>query len=170
MSDSDTGVFYDQGWVPEPSEAQKRIFDRFITQYLRDYDGYAACLRMGYSQPSAEANWQRLLTEPYVANAIKDREETEDIDDEEGIEKRQRMIIKALVREAHSFGPGSSHGARVAALDRLAKLSDMDKTKIEHTHLGGVMYVPAVETDPDKWEAQALPNQKELHTDNGNRT
>ncbi|WYV98911.1 hypothetical protein [Stenotrophomonas phage CM2] len=156
--------------MPEPSEAQSRIFDRFITQYLRDYDGYAACSAWAIPSRPPKPTGSGWLTEPYAADAIKDREETEDIDDEEGIEKRQRMIIKALVREAHSFGPGSSHGARVAALDRLAKLSDMDKTKIEHTHLGGVMYVPAVETDPDKWEAQALPNQKELHTDNGNRT
>ncbi|QYW02034.1 terminase small subunit [Stenotrophomonas phage Siara] len=170
MSDSDTGVFYDQGWVPAPSEAQKRIFDRFVEQYLRDYDGYAACIRMGYSAQSADANWQMFLQEPYVANLIKDREENDEIDEEDELEKRQRMIIRALKREAHSFGAGSSHGARVAALDRLAKLSDMDKTKIEHTHLGGVMYVPPVETDPAKWESQSMPNQEDLHRDNGSRT
>lgn len=168
MSDSDQGIFFDQGMAPEPSMGAKAMMDRFVREYLRDYDAVAACIRLGYNKHSAEAFATQFLESPHVQRGIKNSEEAE-TEDEDDPDVRKRKIIAALNREAHYFGPGSSQGARVAALAQLAKINGMEQNKVEHSHKGGVMLVPSTATDVDRWSNDAVANQKTLHEDNATR-
>ena len=168
-SDSYQGVFFDQGMVPAPNESQRIMLDRFVEQYLRDYDAVEACRRLGYGGDHALAFAKQFMTYPYVANRIRDVEEAEK-DEEDEAEIMRRRVKAGLMREANNYGEGSSQSARVAALFALGKIAGMEKNTVEHTHKGGVMFAPATATDVDAWESSAMSNQKELHTDNASRT
>lgn len=168
MSDSDDGFFFSQGMAPEPSIERKRMMDRFVQEYLRDYDAVAACLRMGYNKTAAEGFASQFMESPHVQRGIKDGEDAEKEDDDDH-EAKKRKIIAGLNREANYFGPGSSQGARVAALAQLAKINGLESSKVEHSHKGGVMLVPSTATNVDTWEAMAMPNQEGLHHDNASR-
>lgn len=174
MSDSSkatsyNGVFFDQGLVPAPSEAQRVQLDRFVEQFLRDYDAVEACRRMGYGPEHARQFAISFMDTPYVASRIRDVEEAEK-DEEDEAEMLRRRVKAGLMREANNFGEGSSQSARVAALTALGKIAGMEKNTVEHTHKGGVMFAPATATDIDAWEQSAMGNQQELHTDNASRT
>lgn len=169
MSDSDQGIFFDQGMVPEPSLAAKKQMDRFVQEYMRDYDALAACIRLGYSKHAAEQFATHFMESPHVQRAIKGSEEADKDEEGDEIELRKRKIIASLTREAHFYGPGSSQGARVAALAQLAKITGMESSKVEHSHKGGVMLVPSTATNVEQWESMAVPNQQSLHEDNATR-
>lgn len=162
-------TFFSQNLVPEPSESLKKVYRSFVEQYLRDYDAVAACSRMGYAERFAEVNAATFMKAPYVAKLIKDMEEDTAEDDDAEAEKQSRIIKAGLMREANYFGPGSSHSGRVAALAQLSKIHGMEQSKIDHQHKGGVMLVPSTATDVEAWQAAAIDNQNELHTDNGSR-
>lgn len=171
---------YDPGMV--------HTWNQFVEQYLKDYDPFAACLRIDYSMETALEAAKEFMNEPYVRRRITMLEEmrlkhipkTEPLDKEEREAKEaefesidftphtpeldQQRIISALMREAHNTGPGSSHAARVTALGQLMKIYNMDKSDDKDTTInnnGGVMIVPAVGS-VDDWEAQASGQQAEL--------
>ncbi len=168
-SDSYQGVFFDQGLVPAPTETQRIMLDRFVEQFLRDYDAVEACRRLGYGTEHARSFARQFMETPYVANKIRDVEEAEKEEDDEA-EMMRRRVKAGLLREANNFGEGTSQSARVAALVALGKIAGMETNKVEHTHKGGVMFAPATATDVDAWESAAMGNQKELHTDNASRS
>lgn len=171
-SDSYQGVFFGQGMVPPPNETQRAQLDRFVVEYLRDYDAVGACLRLGYGAEHARTLAGQFIQYPYVASRIRDVEEADKDEDDESEIIRKR-VKAGLLREANNFGEGSSQSARVAALMALGKIAGMESSKVEHTHRGGVMLVPATVTDVDdvkQWEDNAMGNQDKLHQDNASRT
>lgn len=139
----------------------KDIRDRFISEYLRDFNGPMAYIRAGGPNTTAVKMANTFLHEPYVAKKI---QEIIDLLEEDQIINRKR-ILAGLVREANYNGIGASHGARVSAYGKLANILGMEQTNVnlkgDIKFRGGVMVVP-VTPGTDVWEQMATESQKQL--------
>ena len=97
---------------------EKALRQRFVAEYLADYDAFGAAIRLGYQEAFAQQYAKQFLTEPYTRKLIKEKEAEFGILTEE--DQHRKKIVAGLYREAHSrFNSGS---ARVAALTQLAKI------------------------------------------------
>lgn len=151
------------------SSPEKVLRDRFVVQYLIDYDAYKACIRIGYTPPFAKEFSARFMNEQYVLTKIAETEGTKgEVKPDEEAEKKR--IIAGLWREANNLSYGSSQSARVAALAKLSAFYGMDaptKSKTELTGAdgqplnAGVFVVPGIMTTED-WERQAESQQEAL--------
>jgi Terminase small subunit len=138
--------------------------DRFIAEYIRDWDRTAAFIRSGGPFTTAGKQSWEYLHEPYVQNKlaslIKAMDEAELIDN--------KTILMGLITEARFNGIGASHAARVTAWKTLAQIKGMEKVvvkgDINHNVRGGVMVVPVV-PGSDTWEQLASNSQKQLRED-----
>ncbi|HWV45502.1 MAG TPA: terminase small subunit [Nitrospira sp.] len=153
--------------APQLTASERVLRDKFIVEYLKDYDAFGASLRAGFMSTMAIEYAKRFLEEPYVQSEIARLERAAAEDPKAEEEQRKRFILASLTREANYRGPGSSHAARVAALAKLGNFLDMDgvqKTKNEHLHRGGVMAVPGIASLED-WEKAAKDSQTQLVKD-----
>ncbi len=100
------------------TKQERALRQRFVEQYLVDYDAYSAAIRLGYQEAFAQQYAKQFMSEPYTLNRIAEREAEMGILTEE--DQHRKKIVAGLYREAHSrFNSGS---ARVAALTQLAKI------------------------------------------------
>lgn len=100
------------------TKQEKALRQRFVAEYLADYDAIGAAIRLGYQEAFAQQYAKQFLTEPYTLKLIKEKEAEFGILTEE--DQHRKKIVAGLYREAHSrFNSGS---ARVAALTQLAKI------------------------------------------------
>lgn len=100
------------------TKQEKALRQRFVAEYLADYDAFAAAIRLGYQEAFAQQYAKQFLIEPYTLKLIKEKEAEFGILTEE--DQHRKKIVSGLYREAHSrFNSGS---ARVAALTQLAKI------------------------------------------------
>ena len=150
------------------SAGAKALRDRFVKEYLNDYDAVAAAGRIGYARQFAREYSYRFMQEPYVLQQIKNAETS--IEDGESDEAMKKRIMTGLIREANYRGPGCSQSARVAALSKLASIAGMDaptRSKLEMTGPdgqpigGGVFVVPGIIT-MEEWEKKAAEQQAAL--------
>jgi hypothetical protein len=139
---------------------QITLRDRFVEQYVIDYDAVAATRRLGYPGDFARDIAVKFIHCPYVNRQVQKFEDAQDVNG--NLDQEQRRLIAALRKEAAYYGPGSSHAARVAALGKLASLRKMDQpVKVDVTNRGGVMVVPGI-VSLDNWEADAVASQEAL--------
>ena len=100
------------------TKQEKALRQRFVAEYLADYDSVGAAIRLGYQEAFAQQYAKQFLTEPYTLKLIREKEAEFGILTEE--DQHRKKIVSGLYREAHSrFNSGS---ARVAALTQLAKI------------------------------------------------
>ena len=114
---------------------QKALRDAFVTEYLKDYDGIRACIRLGFQAGYAYEISNGFLDEPYVQEKLAKIEE-ERQDDAKSLENDRRTVLTVLKKEMLKQGPGSLQSARVQAAAHLGKLLGMDpaiKTQTEVT-------------------------------------
>lgn len=118
------------------TKQEKALRQRFVAEYLADYDSVGAAIRLGYQEAFAQQYAKQFLAEPYTLKLIKEKEAEFGILTEE--DQHRKKIVAGLYREAHSrFNSGS---ARVAALTQLAKIigieapvkSEVKLTEAEH--------------------------------------
>jgi hypothetical protein len=107
-----------------PGGRIKADYDKFITQYLIDYDPFGAAMRVGYSVDLAEAYAAKCMACPYVVLGISDVEHA--MGGISDAEKHRARIIAGLYREANNHRKGSTQAARVAALSRLSAIFALD--------------------------------------------
>lgn len=149
---------------PVLSQAEKALRDKFVDEYLLDFDSYAAALRVGFLKSVANEYASQFMEDVYVRQRIMQRQTQTEASPKEATKMRRRLTEMALLREANYRGEGASHSARVSALAKLASIYDMDaplKTKSEITHRGGVMMIPAI-ANLDDWEKAAQASQQQL--------
>lgn len=149
------------------SPVEKDLRDKFVTQYLVDYDAWAATIRCGFLRSVAVEYAGQLMQDPYVQRELARKQLEESADPKATAKLKKRQTEAALLREAHYKGVGSSHAARVSALAKLCNIYDMDgATKITANvvHRGGVMLVPAI-ASVDEWEKAAASSQDKLIQD-----
>lgn len=165
---NETPNFWDE-MVMQPvlSQAERAMRDKFVDEYLTDFNALAAAIRIGFLRSVAGEYSQQLMDDPYVNKQISKKQAELEANPKEAVRRRKRLTEMALYREAHYHGPGSSHAARVSALAKLVSVYDMDApTKIEQkiTHRGGVMVIPAI-ANLDDWEKAAQQSQTKLVED-----
>jgi len=94
---------------------------QFIANYLESGNATQAAIAAGYAPNSAGVHASRLLADPTVSAVI----------DSENAARLERLsvsadwIVSRLKAEALDRSPDSSHGARVAALTTLSKISGL---------------------------------------------
>lgn len=157
----------DEAMASDLSQSEKDLRDRFVEEYMLDFDQKAAVIRCGIMESFAKEYAGRFMNEPYVRRKIAELQKAAADDPKTEEEQTKRRIRAALLKEAHYRGPGSSHAARVGALAKLGAMYGMDapiKTQKEVTHRGGVMMVPAIANLND-WEKAATASQEALRKD-----
>lgn len=166
MSDIPEGIVEPEVGA-ELNDREKALRDKFVKEYLTDYNERNAAIRVGYGTAFAREMSIRLMNCPYVAQQIKKLQVEEE---EETAEIARKRVIAGLTREANYFGPGSSHSGRVAALAKLAAIHGLDaptRTKTEITGadgapLGAGMFVVPGICSVEEWEKAAAAQQEAL--------
>lgn len=102
---------------------------RFVDEYLIDFNATQAAIRAGYSEKTSYSIGQENLNKPEIKNEIDKR--TAKLESSALITKE--MVIQGLLDEAKCFGYGSSHSARVSAWAHLGKHLQMFTDKVEVT-------------------------------------
>lgn len=102
---------------------------RFVDEYLIDFNATQAAIRAGYSEKTSYSIGQENLNKPEIKNEIDKR--TAKLESSALITKE--MVIQGLLNEAKCFGDGSSHSARVSAWAHLGKHLQMFTDKVEVT-------------------------------------
>lgn len=165
MAENESGRYWDPLVMQQVlSPQEKALRDRFVTEYLVDYDAWAACIRVGFLKSVAIEYAGHFMQEPYVQQQIALRQQSEAENPKAADAQEKRLIKQWLIQEARYKGPGASHSARVQALSQLKNMHDMDGTKKVNkqvTHRGGVMMVPAL-ANLDEWEKAAAAEQDKL--------
>lgn len=152
--------------TPHYSETELALRIKFVEEYLVDYDEVAAAIRCGFMSAFAKDFAQQLMEEAFVRTRIREQADKVDIADPDIVTQKRSRIISSLEREANYYGPGASHGARVAALAKLGSFYRMDDGLVtagdeDDEFISGVMEVPA-RTSVDDWEAGAKESQAKL--------
>lgn len=150
--------FTEEFMLEHPDMKERR--DRFIAEYLVDFNGALAYIRAGGPCTTASKMSSQYLREPYVARKI--RECIDSLEEAKLINRKR--VLAGLVREANYMGIGASHSARVSAYSKLASILGMDapvKVDAKVKFAGGVMLVPFT-ADPIEWEKKAIEAQKKL--------
>lgn len=165
MADNDTPQYWNSLLLdPVLSPQERDLRDRFVTQYLIDYNAWAAIVRVGFLKSVAAQYASDFMQEPYVQREIARRQLAEDADPKTALKNKKKWVEMNLLQQAQFKGEGSSHSARVSALSKLCNIYDMDgatKVKATVTHKGGVMMVPAI-ANVDEWEKHAAVHQDSL--------
>lgn len=107
----------------ELTKTEKGLRDRFVNEYVKDYNAFCAALRLGYAEAYAAQYSQQFLREPYTQQRL--AQVQEEIGDAEEDQHRKR-IVAGLYRLAEERGMGSSHGGRVAAYNTLVKVMGLE--------------------------------------------
>jgi len=95
--------------------------DRFVEEYVNDFNASRAAISAGYSEKTARSIASELLTKPDIRNAIKHH--LDKLSAETFINRE--MILTGLLKEAMDRGERSTSAARVSAWDKLAKVSGL---------------------------------------------
>lgn len=160
LDDKEAREFAEQDWS-HLQEGMKLRRDRFVYEYIKDFNGAAAIRRMGYLSKQPQIRASEWMAEPYVQWKLGQMLAKLD---EKAIVTRTEILM-GLKKEAFSDDvPFSANAStRISALRALAKILGMEITRVEGnmTVNGGVMEVP-FSGSVDDWEKKAKGSQAEL--------
>lgn len=143
---------------------KKMFLDRFVYEYLHDFNSSMAFIRAGGTAAHATTGGPESLRTAYVQTQL--RNVTEMVDEEKLVTRGE--VIMGIKKEAHYFGDDGSSSARVRAWGMLAKIKGMDVPKapelVNDLPPGGVMEVPMI-ASPAEWAEQAVESQLALKND-----
>lgn len=149
----------------ETISLKKKVFlDRFVFEYLHDFNSSMAYIRAGGASSHATTGGPESLRTAYVQTQL--RQVTEMMDVEKLVTAGE--ILMGLKREANHYGDDGSSASRVRAWGMLAKIKGMDQPKPppdegDKGPKGGVMEIPAY-TDV-QWTEMAAQAQAQLKND-----
>lgn len=137
---------------------QKARFDRFVAEYVFDYNGTRAVMRMGYEEAGAGLRAHQWLKTPYVQYKLKSY--VAKLEDQTLCTRG--YVVSMLVREANYYGPDGNAASRVAACRQLAKALGLNVLKVEQEVRNfAVMEVPMI-PNSEEWSKHATESQREL--------
>ncbi len=143
---------------------KKMFLDKFIYEYLHDFNSSMAYIRAGGTPDHATTGGPEALRTQYVQLQL--REVTNHLEAENLVTAGE--IIMGIKREAHHYGDDGSSSARVKAWGMLAKIKGMDvpkpKDPVDQGPKGGVMHVPLAATEVE-WQEVAAQSQQQLKSD-----
>jgi hypothetical protein len=112
------------------TELDIKMRERFIAQYIIDFDPLQAALRMGYGSQAASAVGAQFMEDAYVLNRIEYEKDRLGISTEE--ELHRRRVVAGLYRIAND--KKASHSAQVSAFSQLAKIIGLEApVKVDNT-------------------------------------
>lgn len=104
------------------TENERAIRERFVVEYLVDYDALGAAMRVGYAETYARTFASQFMQEPYVRQLISKGEQELGVVTEK--DQHQRRIVAGLYRIANNRVSSSS--AQVAAFSKLSSIFGLD--------------------------------------------
>lgn len=105
------------------TEGEKALRDRFVSEYLKDFNPYQAALRIGFLHSFALDWSKRLMSESYVQQQIATLTRTPSADPA-AQEAADRALLENTYREAMQRGP---YASRVAAGRAFAEMKGWAK-------------------------------------------
>lgn len=114
----DTGSQFAQSLT----DTERQMRDRFVEQYLEDYNAYLALCRCGYADQYAKQFSAMFMREPYTLNRIKQRQLEMGVKTDK--EVHTTRVLAILYREANDMGSAGS--ARVSAATQISKMLGLD--------------------------------------------
>ena len=110
-------------------EHERAVRDRFVDEYIKDYDPLNAAIRIGFSRAYAGQYSKLFMSESYTLGRIKEMEVAPNNEMEK--EAGRRFVIATLRREANDMR--STGSARVAAAAQLSKILGIEApVKVEN--------------------------------------
>lgn len=162
MAENTSGPIWGDARVMESgmSPGEKALRDKFVNEYLVDFDEYRAALRVGLLPSVAATYSKQLMNDGYVQREIA-RLQREQQSDPKSQQERDRELTLNTLRQAMQNGP---YASRVAAARQMSAIHGFDapiKTQNETTHRGGVMMVPEI-ANVEEWQKAAQTSQEKL--------
>ena len=116
---------------------------RFVEEYLVDMNATQAAIRAGYSKKTARQIGDENLSKPVIQKALTEAIQVRS----ERTQVTQDYVLKRLILEAEREEEGSSHSARISALNLLGKHLAMFTERVEsdNTHKIIVEYTDGVQ-------------------------
>lgn len=128
MGEDITSTCFDSRlFEPEPSGHEKELRDLFVQEYLKDFDPFQACLRVGFQSAFAIEYQKRFMNEPYVQRRIVELQRVAPADEAAQL-KEDRALILSVLRQAAQNGP---YASRVQAAAKLATIHGLDRPNNE---------------------------------------
>lgn len=103
--------------------------ERFVQEYLIDGNATQAAIRSGYSEKTAHNIGGENVKKPAIMAAIAAGQAARAA----RVQVSADYVLQRLMMEAEREGEGSSHAARVSALEKLGKTLAMFTDKTEHS-------------------------------------
>lgn len=118
-------------WECEAGMSLTTKQQRFVEEYMVDFNATQAAIRAGYSKKTADVIGCENLGKPKIAKAIAERgrklTEKADVTTTE--------IVEGLKREANREDDDATHSARVSAWAHLGKYRGMFTDRTENRHV-----------------------------------
>ena len=108
---------------PALSENERAVRDLFVAEYLKDYDAFQACIRIGFQAVFATEYARKFMLEPYVQCRIANSRRAAPTDEEQRAKELRELAVSVLV-QASQNGP---YASRVAAVRELKAMYGWDK-------------------------------------------
>lgn len=106
-----------------PTPTEKALWDKFVAEYVKDYDAFKACLRLGFLESFAQEYARIFMSKGYIQRAIT-AHKNNPVPIPDQLEA-DRALMLATLREACHHGPYQS---RVLAVDRLGAMHGINKS------------------------------------------
>lgn len=125
MVDNTSGLtFLDQCLLAPPlNEQEKALRDLFVEEYVKDFDAFQACIRVGFQATFAVEYAKRFYAEPYVQRRIAEKQR-EPVQNTDVQQQEDKALILSVLRQAAQNGP---YASRVAAAKQLATIHGFDR-------------------------------------------
>lgn len=146
--------------LKEPTLEELAFRRAFVKEYMRDFNEYKACLRLGLLHQFALKWKDRLMGESIVQRMIATQVELIEDEDEKALDKDKQLVLVKMRQVALS----GEHKDAVNAAKVISQIRGFNAPiKVDQSvvNKGGVMMVPAIAT-LDDWEKSAVGSQEAL--------
>ena len=124
MAENTSGLYLDPRLMePEPSGQEKALRDLFVQEYIKDFDPFQACLRVGFQAAFAVEYAKKFMSEAYVQRRITELQRATPENEEKRAQELRALAISVLV-QASQNGP---YASRVAAIRELNSMHGWNK-------------------------------------------
>jgi hypothetical protein len=124
MAENTSGLYLDPRLMePELSEQEKALRDLFVQEYIKDFDPFQACLRVGFQAAFAVEYAKRFMSEPYVLRRIAELQRSTP-ENEDAQSREDKALVLSVLRQAAQNGP---YASRVQAAAKLASILGLDR-------------------------------------------
>jgi len=124
MAENASGLYLDPRLMEaELSEQEKALRDLFVQEYIKDFDPFQACLRVGFQAAFAVEYAKRFMSEAYVQRKIADLQRATP-ENEDAQARQDKALVLSVLRQAAQNGP---YASRVQAAAKLATILGLDR-------------------------------------------